>query len=75
MPNTVQRHTLIQSSQQPCEVDIIPILHMRNPFCDNVDCLLNFSIDINFHLIIFILSIVEILAAVYQKSLLSLNKY
>lgn len=68
MPDTVQIHTLIQSSQQPCEVGIILILHIKNHFSDNLGCLLNFSVDINFHLFTFILPIVEILAAVYQKT-------
>lgn len=35
---------------------------MKNPFSDNVDCLLNFSIDIYSHL--FISSYVEILATI-----------
>lgn len=61
MPDTVQIHTLIQSSQQPCEISIIPIY----PFSANVDCLLNFSVDVNFHLFAFILPIVKMLAAVY----------
>lgn len=57
-------HTLIQSSQQPCEGGVTPAEHVRNPFSDSVDCLLNFSIDINFHLFTFVFHIVEILATV-----------
>lgn len=64
-PNIVQMFILVQSSQQSREVGISPILHMRNQFSDNVDCLLNFSVDINFHLFTFILPMVEILAAVH----------
>lgn len=36
-------------------VGIIPISQMRNQFSDNVDCLLNFSVDINFHLFTFLI--------------------
>lgn len=43
MPDTAQIHTLIQSF---CELDIIPISHIKNPFSDNVGCPLNFSVEL-----------------------------
>lgn len=75
VPDSVQIHTQNVSILRTTLWNrYYPHLHIKNPFSDIVHYLLNFSIDINFHLFTFILPMI-FLVVINQKSIFPFNKY